>query len=66
MKKSQTYREYAADCVRIAKSMSAKDRETLLEMARAWEDRARDAERQEKERQENKADGDKADSDRGS
>jgi hypothetical protein len=66
MKKSQTYREYAADCVRIAKSMSAKDRETLLEMARAWEDRAREADRQEKERQENEADSDKADSEKGS
>jgi hypothetical protein len=48
MKKSKTYREYAADCARIAKSMSPKDREILLEMARAWEDRAREAERHEK------------------
>jgi hypothetical protein len=49
MKKSKTYREYAADCVRIAKSMGSKDREALLEMARAWEDRAREAERREKD-----------------
>ena len=39
------YREYAADCIRIAQSMSAEDRETLLKMAQAWEDRAREAER---------------------
>jgi hypothetical protein len=48
MKNAKTYREYAADCIRIAQSMSAKDRETLLKMAQAWEDRAREAERQEK------------------
>ena len=53
MQKSRTYREYAADCVRIAKSMSAKDRESLLEMARAWEDRAREAERHENYAREN-------------
>ena len=40
-------REYAADCVRIAQSMDAKDRETLLRMAKAWEDRALKAERNE-------------------
>ena len=49
MKEAKTYREYADDCVRIAQSMSAEDKETLLRMAKAWEDRAREAERQEKE-----------------
>jgi len=48
MKKAKTYREYAADCIRIAQRMSAKDKETLLDMARAWEDRALEAEREEK------------------
>jgi hypothetical protein len=48
MKDAKTYREYAADCIRIAQSMDAKDRETLLRMAKAWEDRAREAERNEK------------------
>ena len=48
VKKARTYREYKAECIRIAQSMSAKDRETLLKMAEAWEDRAREAERQEK------------------
>jgi hypothetical protein len=47
MSDAKTYREYAADCVRIAQSMDAKDRETLLRMAKAWEDRARKAERNE-------------------
>jgi hypothetical protein len=48
MKDVQMYREYAADCTRIAQSMNAEDRETLLKMAQAWEDRAREAEPREK------------------
>jgi hypothetical protein len=48
MKDVKTYREYAVDCIRIAQTMDAKDRETLLRMAEAWEDRAREAERNEK------------------
>jgi hypothetical protein len=48
MKDVKMYREYAADCTRIAQSMNAEDRETLLKMAQAWEDRAREAERREK------------------
>jgi hypothetical protein len=49
MKDAKTYREYAADCIRIAKGMNPKDREALLKMAEAWEERARDAERVQKE-----------------
>jgi hypothetical protein len=49
MKDAKTYREYAADCIRIAKGMNPKDREALLKMAEAWEERARDAERAGKE-----------------
>ena len=45
MKDTRTYREYAADCIRMAQSMNASDREILLKMAKAWEDRARDAEK---------------------
>ena len=37
-------RPYAKDCVRIAASMSGKDRQTLLEIADAWEARAVEAE----------------------
>ena len=47
MKDAKMYREYATDCIRIAQSMNAEDRETLLKMAQAWEDRAREAERSE-------------------
>lgn len=41
----QTYRRYAAECIRIASKMDAKDRKTLLEIAEAWEARAQEAER---------------------
>jgi hypothetical protein len=45
MKDATTYREYAADCRRIAKLMNPKDQDALLKMADAWEDRAKEAER---------------------
>jgi hypothetical protein len=48
MKDAKTYREYAADCIRMAKLMGTKDKVALLKMAEAWEQRAREAERQEK------------------
>jgi len=41
------YREFAADCIRMAQSMNAEDRETLLKMAQAWEALVRAAERRE-------------------
>jgi hypothetical protein len=34
---AKKYRQYAKDCVRIAASMSGKDRQTLLDIADAWE-----------------------------
>jgi hypothetical protein len=42
---AQTYRRYAAECVRIASKMEAKDRKTLMQIAEAWEARAQEAER---------------------
>ena len=47
MEDVKTYREYASECMRIAKSMDEADREILLKMAKAWEGRAREAERSE-------------------
>jgi len=47
MKDAKTYREYAADCIRMAKLMSLKDKEALLKMAEAWEERARESDRRE-------------------
>jgi hypothetical protein len=45
---SQKYRQYAADCVRLAQTMASTDKQTLLEIAVAWEKRAQEAERREK------------------
>ena len=45
MQDAKTYRQYANDCRRIAATMSAKDKTTLLEMARIWDERAEEAER---------------------
>jgi hypothetical protein len=45
MKDAKTYREYAADCRRMAQLLNQKDKEALLKMAEAWEDRAKEAER---------------------
>lgn len=48
MQDSKTYRQYANDCRRIAKTMAAKDQAIMLEMAKVWDERAGDAERAEK------------------
>lgn len=48
MLESEKFRKYAADCLRIAQQMSGKDRQALVEIAEAWESRARDAEKKEK------------------
>jgi len=45
MQKAKTYREYAADCRRLAETMEKKDRPILLNMAEAWDARADEAER---------------------
>ena len=45
MKDAKTYREHAADCIRMAKAMNPKDKQALLKMAEAWEERAREADR---------------------
>jgi hypothetical protein len=47
MLEAKTYRQYAAECVRIAEKMDAKDRRVLLEIAEAWTMRATEAERRE-------------------
>jgi len=44
---SEKYRQYAADCIRMARTMNAGDKQTLLEIAAAWDERAREAERRE-------------------
>jgi len=45
MLEAKTYRQYAADCIRIAEKMDAKDKKILLKIAEAWTMRADEAER---------------------
>jgi hypothetical protein len=45
MQDAKTYRQYAAECRRIARTMSGEDRATLEQMAALWESIAQDAER---------------------
>jgi hypothetical protein len=45
MKDAKTYRQYAADCRRIAQTMRGEDRATLLQMAEMWEATAQEADR---------------------
>ena len=40
MQEARTYRQYAADCRRLAERMEKKDRAVLLNMAEAWDSRA--------------------------
>jgi hypothetical protein len=49
MQDSNTYRQYANDCRRIAETMNANDKLVMLEMAKVWDDRAAEAERLEKD-----------------
>ena len=52
MKDAKTYRQYAADCRRMAQTMSSKkDRDVLLKMAHVWEERAAEADRAEQKRE---------------
>lgn len=41
MSDAKKFRDYAQDCRRIAESMKGEDKDTLLNLAKAWEERAR-------------------------
>jgi hypothetical protein len=45
MKDAGTYRQYAAECRRIAQTMNGEDRATMMQMAELWESTAREADR---------------------
>jgi hypothetical protein len=45
MQEVEKYRQYAAECRRMAERAAAKDKETLLNIAEAWEQQAKIAER---------------------
>jgi len=52
MRNAKQYRQYAAECRRIAQTMSPGQKTRLLEIAEAWEALARDAEKGEAEEEE--------------
>jgi hypothetical protein len=45
MQDANTYRQYAAECRRLAATMNEKDGKVMLKMAEAWDSRADEAER---------------------
>jgi hypothetical protein len=45
MDNAEKYRQYAEDCRRMAEKAAPKDKSLLLEIAGAWEQCAKDAER---------------------
>jgi hypothetical protein len=47
MENAKKFREYAAECRRLAQRASEKDRAVLMEIARAWTSCAEEAERKE-------------------
>ena len=48
MQDAEIYRQYSAECRRIAGTMITKDKDTLLRMAKLWDDRAAAAEQADK------------------
>jgi len=48
MHDAKTYRQYAADCRRIAATMASDDKRILLRMAQVWDERAEEATRRAK------------------
>jgi hypothetical protein len=46
MQEANIYRQYAAECARMAQKLSGEDKEILMKIAEAWELRAQEAERQ--------------------
>src|SRR5258708_3933078 len=54
MHDANTYRHYAADCRRLAQTMSKKDGKIMLKMAEAWDSRADEAERVQRKKSDGK------------
>ena len=44
MSESEKYKQFAADCIRIAEKLDGEDRERLLKIADVWTERALEAE----------------------
>jgi hypothetical protein len=50
MRDSESYERYATECERIARTMSGEQRKSLLTIAEAWRELAREAERRSESR----------------
>jgi hypothetical protein len=50
MQEAEKYREYAADCRRLAEKATHRDKDVLLKIAEAWDEQARHAEAVSKKR----------------
>lgn len=48
MQDAKIYRHYAADCARMAQKLNDEDKKVLLEIAKAWDQRAQEAEHRQK------------------
>jgi hypothetical protein len=48
MQDAETYERYASECERIARTMSGEKRQSLLAIAQAWRELAREAKRRAK------------------
>ena len=50
MRDAETYERYATECERIARTMTGEHRKSLLAIAEAWRELAREAERRSESR----------------
>jgi hypothetical protein len=50
MRNAETYQRYATECERIARTMSGEHRKSLLAIAEAWRELARESERRSESR----------------
>jgi hypothetical protein len=57
MQEEKTYRDYAAYCRQLARTMNPKDSQVLLKMAEAWDGRAQEAERLNKKKRDGHGEG---------
>jgi hypothetical protein len=48
MRDAEEYKQFAVECERIARTMSGEQRNSLLSIAEAWGELARDAERKQR------------------
>jgi hypothetical protein len=60
MQEVEKYRQYAKDCIRLARRVAPKDKPVLLKIAEAWEQQANIAEADRAKRNDGKSEGEAA------